>query len=60
MERPRLLVLNKQELVTEERLEEITQALRDASEGRPVMTVSAAMNTGLDALLTSVWDSLGI
>ena len=60
VDRPRLLVLNKQELVTEDRLEEITQALRDASEGRPVMTVSAAMNTGLDTLLSSVWDSLGI
>ena len=60
VDRPRLLVLNKQELVTEDRLEEITQALRDASEGRPVMTVSAAMNMGLDSLLTSVWDSLGI
>ena len=60
VDRPRLLVLNKQELVTEDRLEEITQTLRDASEGRPVMTVSAAMNMGLDTLLSSVWDSLGI
>ena len=58
-ERPRLLVLNKRELLTEEELVERVQALKAAS-GLPVLVISAAMAQGLEALLQAVWGELGI
>ena len=58
-ERPRLLVLNKRELLTDEELEERVEALKAAS-GLPVLVISAAMAEGLEALLQAVWGELGI
>ncbi|WP_392349658.1 Obg family GTPase CgtA [Parasynechococcus sp.] len=60
VDRPRLLVLNKQELVPDDLMPEVIQDLESASGGRPVMTVSAAMGRGLDTMLEAVWSSLGI
>lgn len=60
VDRPRLLVLNKQELVPDDLLPEVISDLESASDGRPVMTVSAAMGRGLDTMLDAVWTNLGI
>ena len=60
VDRPRLLVLNKQELVPDDLLPDVIQDLQAASGGRSVMTVSAAMSRGLDTLLESVWTTLEI
>ena len=60
VDRPRLLVLNKQELVPDDLLPDVIQDLQSASGGRSVMTVSAAMSRGLDTLLESVWTTLEI
>jgi len=59
VDRPRLLVINKQELVTEEDLPRLRQDLEAAS-GRPVMCISAAMGTNLDQLLAETWAELGV
>lgn len=60
VDRPRLLVLNKKELVPDDLLPAVIQDLQDASGGRSVMTVSAAMGRGLDIMLEVVWTTLGI
>jgi len=59
VDRPRLLVINKQELVSEQDLPELRQNLETAS-GRPVMCISAAMGTNLDQLLAETWAELGV
>ena len=59
VERPRILVLNKQELVLDEQLPELIRDLEGAS-GRSVLCVSAAMGTNLDGLLDRVWQELGV
>lgn len=59
VDRPRLLVINKQELVTEEDLPRLRQDLEAAS-GRPVLCISAAMGTNLDQLLAETWAELGV
>ena len=59
VERPRILVLNKQELVLDEQLPELIRDLEGAS-GRSVLCVSAAMGTNLDGLLERVWQELGV
>ena len=59
VERPRLLVLNKLELMDEDEREEQVRRLEEAS-GRPVLLTSAAMSQGLDALLQTVWSELGV
>ena len=58
-ERPRLVALNKVELLLEEELEE-RQAAAAAHCGVPVLAVSAATNRHLDRLLASVWQELGV
>ena len=58
-DRPRLLVINKQELVSEQDLPELRQDLETAS-GRPVLCISAAMGTNLDQLLAETWAELGV
>jgi GTP-binding protein len=58
-QRPRLLVLNKRELVDPEELPERVKAL-EAAAGQPVLVISAAMAEGLEALLQAVWGELGI
>ena len=60
VDRPRLLVLNKKELVPDDLLPHVIKDLQDASGGRSVMTVSAAMGLGLDTMLEAVWTTLGI
>ena len=59
VERPRILVLNKQELVSDDQLSELVGDLEGAS-GRSVLCVSAAMGSNLDALLERVWRELGV
>lgn len=58
-QRPRLLVLNKRELVDPEELPERVKEL-EAAAGQPVLVISAAMAEGLEALLQAVWNQLGI
>jgi len=61
-ERPRLVALNKIELLDEaelaDRLQQLEQHL--SSDGREVLTISAASNRHLDRLLAAVWQELGI
>ena len=59
VERPRLLVLNKQELLDEASQPGMMAELAQAS-GRTPLCVSAAMGTNLDSLLDQVWQMLGI
>ena len=59
VERPRILVLNKQELVSDDQLPELVGDLEGAS-GSSVLCVSAAMGSNLDALLERVWRELGV
>jgi len=59
VERPRLLVLNKQELLDEASRPGVMDELAQAS-GRTPLSVSAAMGTNLDSLLDQVWQMLGI
>ena len=59
VERPRILVLNKQELVSDDQLSELVGDLEGAS-GRSVLCVSAAMGSNLDVLLERVWRELGV
>ncbi|MFM8524457.1 MAG: Obg family GTPase CgtA [Cyanobacteriota bacterium] len=58
-QRPRLLVLNKRELLEPDELSQRVQDLQAAS-GLPVLVISAAMAEGLDGLLQAVWNQLGI
>ena len=59
VDRPRLLVINKQELVSDEDLPTLRNDLEVAS-GRPVMCISSAMGTNLDQLLGATWAELGV
>jgi GTP-binding protein len=58
-QRPRLVVLNKIELIEPAGLELLAQQLQQAS-GRPVLRISAAAAQGLESLLAAVWRELGI
>jgi GTP-binding protein len=59
VDRPRLLVINKQELVLDQDLPTLLHELETAS-GRPVLSISAAMGANLDQLLASTWAELGV
>ena len=59
VDRPRLLVLNKQELLLDEQLPALSQELEQAG-GRAPLCISAAMGRNLDQLLERVWKELGI
>jgi GTP-binding protein len=59
VDRPRLLVLNKKELVQDSDLPEVLANLENAS-GRNVSCISAAMGTNLNELLENVWNELGV
>ena len=59
VERPRLLVLNKQELRFDEELPELMTELANASGSSP-LCISAAMGTNLDLLLERIWSELGV
>ncbi|MBM5825984.1 MAG: GTPase ObgE [Cyanobacteria bacterium M_surface_10_m2_119] len=58
-ERPRLLALNKIELLEPEALKALQQELQ-GPEQRAVLAISAAMSTNLEGLLAAVWHELGI
>ncbi|CAK6700779.1 GTPase Obg [Synechococcus sp. CBW1107] len=57
--RPRILALNKMELLPPDQLEAARAALADLWGGE-VLLISAATNSGLDGLLAEVWKELGI
>ena len=59
VERPRLLVLNKQELLLEETIVQLKDDLALAS-GRQPLSISAVMGQGLETLLDQVWRALKI
>ena len=59
VERPRVLVLNKQELLSEADLTQVSQELERVS-GRQPIIISAVMGRGLDMLLDQVWTHLGV
>jgi|TARA_X000000950_G_scaffold95206_1_gene119993 GTP-binding protein len=59
VDRPRLLVLNKQELLLDEQRQELSRELEETS-GRSPLCISAAMGANLDQLLERVWKELGI
>ena len=59
VDRPRLLVLNKQELVSKGDLADIAVDLEKTS-GRSPLCVSAAMGANLEVLLGAVWKQLGV
>ena len=59
VDRPRLLVLNKQELVSKGDLADIVRDLEQTS-GRLPLCVSAAMGANLEVLLAAVWKQLGV
>ncbi|MCP9850869.1 GTPase ObgE [Cyanobium sp. Morenito 9A2] len=56
-ERPRIVALNKIELLLDEDLAELQQRVADQC-GQPVLLVSAATSQGLDPLLGAVWREL--
>ena len=55
--KPQLLVLNKCEALSESLVQERQQALSSLAQ-LPVLTISAAAQTGLDNLLRQVWQNL--
>ncbi|MEB3240515.1 MAG: GTPase ObgE [Synechococcus sp.] len=59
MERPRLMVLSKCELLEPERVESLQAELSQALD-QAVLPISAVTNSGLDALLQATWSQLGI
>ncbi len=58
-QRPRILALNKSELLLPDQLEAARASLA-ALWGGEVLLISAATNSGLDGLLAEVWKELGI
>ena len=59
LDRPRLLVLSKAELLDEEQLEALPAQLSETL-GQPVQVISAVTGQGLDGLLQQVWQELGV
>ncbi len=59
-QRPRILALNKSELLPPDQLSEAHSALAALWDGGEVLLISAATNQGLDSLLAEVWRQLGI
>ena len=59
LERPRLLVLSKAELLDEEQLEALPAQLSETL-SQPVQVISAVTGQGLDGLLQQVWQELGV
>ncbi len=56
-DRPRLLVVNKKELLSQAHQAALVNALQKAS-GRSVILISAVIREGLEVLLERVWDQL--
>jgi len=57
-DRPRLVVLNKIDVVPPEDLEALTESVGQHCGGHRPLLVSAATSKGLDALLVEVWKQL--
>jgi len=57
VDRPRILVLNKKELIDEKSLRKLGENFKKEI-GINVLFISAAMNEGLDILLTKIWKKL--
>ncbi len=57
VDRPRLLVLNKKELLNQDCENQLVENLEKAS-GKKLTLISAVMGKGLDALLEDVWKNL--
>jgi GTP-binding protein len=58
--RPRLVVLNKADVLDRAGLEVQVEKLAHQCGGSPPLVISAAASRGLDALLAAVWRELGI
>jgi len=58
LDRPRLLVLNKRELLNQELENNLVESIYKVSEQKLIL-ISAAMGKGLDVLLDQVWKQLG-
>ena len=56
--RPRILVLNKKELLSENHIKKLQNKIEKFTE-RKVHVISAVMKFGLEKLLSSIWDELG-
>jgi GTP-binding protein len=56
--RPRLVVLNKIDVVPPEDLEALTEAISKHCGGQQPLLISAATSKGLDILLVEVWKQL--
>ena len=59
LDKPRILVLNKKELLEEDQRKELMHKLANVSNLK-VISISAAMNQGLDQLLKYTWKELGV
>ncbi len=59
LDRPRILALNKSELLDQKAMKVVVASLQKAS-NRSLFVISAAMSRGLEALLDQVWLELGI
>ncbi len=56
--RPRILVLNKKELLNEKKIEKLLNQIEQVT-GKKALVISAVMKLGLDKLLNSIWNELG-
>ncbi len=59
LDRPRLVVLNKMELLDLEKKKDLAQEMQQTST-RKLLLISAAMGRGLNELLEIVWNELGV
>ncbi len=57
--RERILVLNKKELLNKDQQNKLIKQI-ECEIGKKVFSISAAMNDGLDLLLSRVWEALEI
>ncbi len=56
--RPRILVLNKKELLNENEIKKLLNSIEQLT-GKKTYVISAVMKSGLDRLLSSIWNELG-
>jgi len=56
--RPRIVVLNKKELLNEDDIKELLNKIEHLT-GKKAIVISAVMKDGLEKLLSSIWNELG-
>ena len=56
--RPRIVVLNKKELLNEDDIKEILNKIEHLT-GKKAIVISAVMKDGIEKLLSSIWNELG-